>query len=181
MNQQDPSLAGKPVQGHLDERAPSLSVSGTCSVEFQRVSGSHKKGVGSLLYLRFSILQALCCLSDEASVKNSLLVEIQVHLLMKGWWGIEVSQYPWETDLSSCHSASVTYSDFTSGQASPIDAAFGNPRGVIWESPESASVHTYLPSYLNSIINVSAVLKIFLQWWKCSTTDLSDTATTSHM
>lgn len=31
------------------------------------------------------ILQALSCLSDEVSVKNSLLVEVQVHLLMGDW------------------------------------------------------------------------------------------------
>lgn len=41
-----------------------------------------RRGVGSLVYLRFNILQTLTCLSDEASVKNSLLVEVQVHLLM---------------------------------------------------------------------------------------------------
>lgn len=90
-----------------------------------------RSGVGSLVYLRFSILQTLTCLSDEASVKNSLLVEVQVHLLMGGWCGMEVSQYPWETDLNSCHLASVTYSDFVSDQSSPTDAASGNSRGVI--------------------------------------------------
>lgn len=37
------------------------------------------------LGLSFSILQALSCLSDEASGKNSLLVEVHIHLLMGVW------------------------------------------------------------------------------------------------
>lgn len=40
-------------------------------------------------------------------------------------------QYPRETDLTSCHLASVIYSDFASGQVLPTDAACENSRGVI--------------------------------------------------
>ena len=57
---------------------------------------------------------------------------------------MEVSQYPGETDLNLLPLTPITHSDSASVQASLIDAASGNTRGVISEPSKSASVYVYL-------------------------------------